>query len=123
MVTYLAPARLQVCRVPLDAASADAEIAHVVRDCGMRALFVSAAQAGALEGTYAGRVLSCPDGAVPRARPVPGREARHAAPAGAACLAYPSVTRLPGTPANCAPATSATSATQRALFDPATTRP
>jgi acyl-CoA synthetase (AMP-forming)/AMP-acid ligase II len=47
VVTYLALARLQACCVPLNAASADAEIAHVVRDCGMRALFVSAARAGA----------------------------------------------------------------------------
>ncbi|MEV0162622.1 class I adenylate-forming enzyme family protein [Nonomuraea fuscirosea] len=88
VVTYLALARLQACCVPLNAASAVAEIIHVVRDCGLRALFVPAARAEALAGVD--QVLLCPDGAVPRGRPVPSRG--QAAPAGAACLAYTSGT-------------------------------
>lgn len=87
VVAYLALARLQACCVPLNAASAVAEVAHVVRDCGMRALFVSANRAEALEEACADRVLLCPDGAVPRARPAPEREPGQAAPAGAACPA------------------------------------
>ncbi|GAA4622536.1 long-chain fatty acid--CoA ligase [Actinoallomurus vinaceus] len=96
VVAYLALARLQACCVPLNAASAVAEVAHVVRDCGMRALFVSADRAEALEEACADRVLLCPDGAVPRARPAPERESGQGAPVGAACLAYTSGTT--GTP-------------------------
>ncbi|MEV6030694.1 AMP-binding protein [Nonomuraea sp. NPDC052116] len=92
VVTYLALARLQACCVPLNAASAVAEIAHVVRDCGMRALFVSADRAEALADTYADQVLLCPDGAIPQDWMAPERGPRHAAPAGAACLAYTSGT-------------------------------
>ncbi|MEV4080476.1 AMP-binding protein, partial [Nonomuraea fuscirosea] len=88
VVTYLALARLQACCVPLNAASAVAEIIHVVHDCGLRALFVPADRAEALAGVD--QVLLCPDGAVPRGRPVPSRG--QAAPAGAACLAYTSGT-------------------------------
>ncbi|GAA1652951.1 long-chain fatty acid--CoA ligase [Nonomuraea maheshkhaliensis] len=87
VVTYLALARLRACCVPLNAASAVAELTHVIRDCGMRALFVSADRAEALAGN-ADQVLLCPDGAVPRNRQAP--EARQAA--GAACLAYTSGT-------------------------------
>ncbi|MET7328944.1 AMP-binding protein [Nonomuraea sp. NPDC005650] len=92
VVTYLALARLQACCVPLNAASAVAEIVHVVRDCGMRALFVSADRAEALEERCADQVLLCPDGTVPRNRRAPERGSRQAAPAGAACLAYTSGT-------------------------------
>ncbi|MEW1848263.1 AMP-binding protein [Nonomuraea angiospora] len=92
VVTYLALARLQACCVPLNAASAVPEIAHVVRDCGMRALFVSADRAEALAPAYADQVLLCPDGRIPRDRPAPERGPGQAAPAGAACLAYTSGT-------------------------------
>lgn len=89
VVTYLALARLRACCVPLNAASAVAELAHVIRDCGMRALFVSADRAEALADTDAGQVLLCPDGVVPRNRRAP--EHGQAALA-AACLAYTSGT-------------------------------
>ncbi|WP_344880987.1 AMP-binding protein, partial [Nonomuraea antimicrobica] len=51
VVTYLALARLQACCVPLNAASAVAEIAHVIGDCGMRALFRTAERAEPLAET------------------------------------------------------------------------
>ncbi|MEU8399577.1 AMP-binding protein [Nonomuraea sp. NPDC048892] len=88
VVTYLALARLRACCVPLHAASAVAELAHVIRDCGMRALFVSADRAEALADTDAGQVLLCPDGVVPRN----GRAPEHGQAAPAACLAYTSGT-------------------------------